>query len=329
MDLILLPCDEPHPLGEQRLEALATWLIDHGEHVRFFAFLPSAPGLPGDTARRWTLGCLEALTRKYGVEASTLLRPEQLDAATLEALHSRGLLDLILTANAASFDAALDALAAFDRYRAGRAVVARTGRALSCRLWLELAGDGHDYRRLAQAAPWAAVDTPAFTLPPAGTLQTPQPSPLPPLPEHLRSRSTGCQLFELSLTIDGAGGVWLCPLHAGTGAEGRLGDLFRDTPGELLARKPDARGRIGTTSACRRCGLRGRFRWPELERMKPAAAPRLPAPAKPAAAEPAAPLSPEVRVEQPREAEQALEAFEARLDAWSSQLEGWEDEGQA
>lgn len=307
MDVILLPSDDPNPLAEQRLEALTTWLVDRGEHVRLFAFLP-----PVGAARRWLLGCLEGLARKYGTEISTLLRPEQLDGDTLEALHSRGLLDLILTADAATFAAALDALAAFDRYRAGRAAVARTGRGLSCRLWLELGEDGRDSERLAQASRWAAVDTPAFTLP-MGI------QPLPPLPAHLRSRSTGCWLFELSLTIDGAGGVWLCPLHAGL-EEGRLGDLFLDTPDELLARKPGARDRIGTTSACRGCRLRARFRWPEAE------PPEAPMPRGPAVREPAAAF-PEVRIEQPEEAGQALEAFEARLDAWSSRLEDW-DEGQ-
>jgi len=304
MDVILLPTDDPNPLAEQRLEALTTWLVDRGEHVRLFAFLP-----PAGNSRRWLLGCLKGLTRKYGAEVSTILRPDQLDGDTLEALHSRGLLDLILTAGAGSFEAALDALAAFDRYRAGRAALARTGRALVCRLWLELGEDGRDSERLAQASRWVAVDTPAFTLPV-------EISPLPPLPAHLRSRSTGCWLFELSLTIDGAGGVWLCPLHAGLGEEGRLGDLFRDTPDELLARKPGARDRIGTSSACRGCRLRARFRWPEAE----------PPPVRPAAApvvrEPAA-VFPEIRMEQPEEAGQA---FEARLDAWSSRLEDW-DEG--
>lgn len=316
MDVILLPTDDPNPLGEQRLEALTTWLVDRGEHVRLFAFLP-----PGGAARRWLLGCLEGLTRKYGVETSTILRPDQLDGDVLEALHSRGLLDLILTADAGSFEAALDALAAFDRYRAGRATAAgtaRTGRALTCRVWLELGEDGRDTERLARAsvsAGGAAVDTPAFTLPVAL-------APLPPLPAHPRPRSTGCWLFELSLTIDGAGGVWLCPLHAGLGEEGRLGDLFRDTPDELLARKPGARDRIGTTSACRGCRLRARFRWPEAEPPEP---PRPPLQEPPAVREPA-PVFPEVRIEPPEDAGQALEAFEARLEAWSARLEGW-DEG--
>ncbi|HEX5719014.1 MAG TPA: hypothetical protein VF179_22820, partial [Thermoanaerobaculia bacterium] len=105
MDVILLPPEDPNPLGEQRLEALTTWLVDRGEHVRFFAFLP--PDSDGGRARRWLLGCLEGLARKYGVEVSTLLRPEQLDGEILEALHSRGLLDLILTADAGTFEAAL------------------------------------------------------------------------------------------------------------------------------------------------------------------------------------------------------------------------------
>ncbi len=343
MDILLLPplgddpasdADAPRPLhqppGEQRLSALIAWLIDRGELGRLYAFLPEA-----EPAAHWTLDCLGEAGRKLGVEVSLLLRPERLTVDLLEALHARGVLDLILTGGGAASDtsdasdASRAALATFDRYRAGRAAVARSGRGFSCRLWLDSSEAGDDYQRLAsltRAAPGLAIDSPAFRLP------VPRAAGPPALPEALLSGPGGCRLFELSLTVDPDGRVWICPLHGGA-ADGQVGDLFADAPEELLARKEVARARIGKTAPCRRCGVRGRFAWPESEPRLAAPPPPQPPPAEAAAAPPGPPdgqvLTPEVAGDDPQRAEQALADFEASLEAWSSGLADWETDGQS
>jgi hypothetical protein len=344
MDILLLPptgddpasgAGAPRPLhqppGEQRLWGLIAWLIDRGELGRLYAFLPEA-----EPAARWTLDCLEEAGRKLGVEVSLLLRPERLTVALLETLHARGVLDLVLTGGSGGTgagDASRAALAAFDRYRAGRAAVARSGRGFSCRLWLDSGEAGDDYQRLAalaRAAPGLAIDSPAFRLP------VPAAAGRRALPEALLSGPGGCRLFELSLTIGPDGRVWICPLHGGV-AEGRAGDLFADTPEELLARKEAARARIGRTIPCRRCGVRGRFAWPESAPPRLAAPPPPPAQPQPAetaaAATPGPPdrqaLTPEVAGDDPQRAERALADFEASLEAWSSGLADWETDGQS
>ncbi|HEY0512615.1 MAG TPA: hypothetical protein VGH73_11960 [Thermoanaerobaculia bacterium] len=330
MDVILIPPagESPgssathelyQPLGEQRLEALITWLIDRGELSRLYAFLPEEAA-----AARWTLGYLGEAGRKFGVEVSLLLPPERLTADLLEALHARGILDLILTAGAGSFGACRAALAALDDYRAGRAVVARSGRGFSCRLWLEAGEDGADYRRLAaltREAPGLAIDTPAFGLATQGAGRT-------ALPEALLSRSGSCRLFELSLTVDPSGGVWMCSRQGGA-AEGRLGDLFTDTPEELLAGKDGGRARVGTTAACRSCGVRGRFQWPESEPTPLAAQPAAPGAGVARKRPDRPPLTQEVSALDPRQAGEALAEFEARLEAWSTRLADWEADGQS
>jgi hypothetical protein len=320
MDLLLLaPAGPQDPrlfssLGEQRLEGLITWFIDRGEFVRLYAFVPA-----DDAALRWLLDRMSGIARRYGLETSAILPAERLGGDLLEALHARGILDLVLTAEARQLDAVLAATARIDGYpwRHGRAAAARSGRGLSCRLWLEPGDDGEDLQRLSilrRRAPWLAVEAPGFDLPAA------PPRAAAELPEELRARRGGCWLYDLSLTIDAAGRVPMCPRH-GNVAEGTLGDVFLHTPEELLARKEAGQSRVGESAPCRRCHVRGRFQWPEPERPRPAV------PAPPVAV----PVveSREIPADQPQAAAQALADFELRLQAWSAELEDWEADGDA
>ena len=87
--------------------------------------------------------------------------------------------------------------------------------------------------------------------------------------------------------------------------------------------------RLGRTAACRRCGLRGRFQWPEPPRSRPGLPAADPDTARNGSDRPTLEaLSPEVDAGDVVASGQALEAFEARLEAWSARLEDWESEGE-
>lgn len=323
MDILLLAPAGPDPramtpLGERRLEGLVTAFVDRGEFVRLYAYVPA-----DEAALRWLLdapGGVAGIARRYGLEASAIVPAARLTTGLLEALHARGILDVVLTASGRAFAEALAAIAVIDGHH-GRAAAPRSGRALSFRLWLEPGDDGEDHRRLAllgRRAPWLAVEAPAFDVPAA------PPLPASELPEELRGRRGGCWLFDLSLTVDGDGRVRMCPRHAEV-EEGVVGDLFLHTPEDLLGRKRDARSRVGTNGPCRRCGVRGRFQWPEPERDRPAVAPAATAAAAAPAPPAGLPETLEVDAGDPEAAARALADFEARLEAWSASLESWED----
>jgi hypothetical protein len=330
MDVILLPpAGAPaalfSPLGEQRLETLLSWFLDRGEFVRLYACLPGA-----GAERRWLLDFLAGAGRKLGVESVALLEPAELTWDLLEALHTRGLVDLVLREGTAGPDSTLAAVDLLGRYRAAHAAAARPGGGLACRLWLAPGAAGDDSRRLARlarSAPWLAVEEPGFEL---AAVRTAAISAGPAeLPAAILSRPGGCWLYHQSLTVDAAGRLWMCPRHAGGPAEGRVGELFADPPEELLAAKQAGRARLGRTRGCRRCGLRGRFQWPEPPRLRPG----LPAAAPDVARNGDRPrqeaLTPEVDAADPLASGQALEAFEARLEDWSAHLEDWESRGEA
>jgi hypothetical protein len=121
----------------------------------------------------------------------------------------------------------------------------------------------------------------------------------------------------------------MCSRQGGA-VEGQVGDLFTDTPEELWSRKEAARTRVGKTAACRSCGVRGRFLWPESAPPPLAAAA---AALEEGAAAPDRPdrrlLSPEVSGDDPRQAGEALAEFESQLEAWSARLADWEAGGQS
>jgi hypothetical protein len=326
------------PLGEQRLRALIAWFMDRAQFVRLIAFVPAA-----EADFRWLLDFLSAAARSYGVEAVAILLLEQVTEDRLEALHTYGILDLVVLATMDRWESASAAMTTLARFRSARAAVARSGRGLSCRLWLAPGAGWEHHRRLAslsRGAPWLAIDTPGFDLA-AETAAVPH-----ALPEELRALPGGCWLYDQSLTIDAAGRVRICPRHA-AGEEQGAGDLFGHTPEELLSRKTTVRGRVGQTAACRLCQVRGRFQWPESERPRPlpanagAAAPAgaalaivAPATAAPAgspAGDGRAPLPflQEILAVEGGAGAEALGAFEDRLETWRARLEEWDPgEGQ-
>jgi hypothetical protein len=256
------------------------------------------------------------------------VEPAELTWDLLEALHTRGLVDLVLLERDGEPDSTRAAVELLGRYRAAHATAAGPGGGLAGRLWPAPGAAGEGSRRLAalaRSAPWLEVEEPGFELPAAAAGR-----PAEPPPAAVLSRPGGCWLYHQSLTVDAAGRLWMCPRHAGGPAEGRVGDLLADPPEELLAAKQAGRARLGRTEPCRRCGLRGRFQWPEPPRSRPGLAAAVPA--APRAGGDLLPrleaLTPEVDGEDPRASGEALAAFEARLEEWSAHLEEWEAGGE-
>jgi hypothetical protein len=322
MDLILLPPPIQRgelltPVGETRLESLISWFLDHGTFVRLYAYVPAA-----DEERRWLLEFLKGAGRKFGVEIAALLDPAHITWDLVEALHTRGVVDLIICVNSGELAAGLAAVALVDRYRAERTAAARPDVGLSCRVWLEPGNAGDDFQRLSRlalSAPWLTIEESGFA-PAAEALVEPV-----PLPNALQRREGGCWLYHKSLTVDAAGRVWMCPRHTGGPAEGRTGDLFANSPDELMIAKENGSARLGRTAACRRCGLRGRFQWPEPPRTRPglptADSDRVRSGTDRPTLEA---LTPEVDAGDAVASLQAIEAFEARRASWSARLEDWE-----
>lgn len=236
--------------GSQRLEELLSWFVDNKDSEGGLDIYAALPKRAGEKA--WLLKVFMRWSEKLSIGCFLLIAPDQLTTRLLQDLEAAGLTNLIFTANSnndAQTETGLRILAEY--------FLNHTSSSLRFGFWLPGQSDEKNFLRLrsflALGIPSKIVDSPLFTLAKAESDTKTQ------VPVELLPAFSICHIFSNTLTLDVEGDVRYCSRDAHKRTT--LGNIFTDTPEQLMIRKGKHSRLAGKLEMCLSCRLRGRYSW--------------------------------------------------------------------
>jgi hypothetical protein len=241
--------DQP---GSKRLEEVLAWFVaDRGlaASVEIYAALPRPKA-----EATWLNSHYKLWIEKFSLRCFLLIAPDQFTAALLQELEADALTSIIFTADSNNHANNEGGLKVIEEYFLGH-----PSSKLSFGIWLPGRSDENNLRRISSflsiGIPATIIDSPLFTFETvAGDKQAAAPAELFP-------NFSLCNIFGNTLTVDVAGNVRYCPRDAQP--RHLLGNIFTDTPEQLMIRKGKQARQAGKMEMCLSCRLRGRYAWPD------------------------------------------------------------------
>ncbi|HEV7684317.1 MAG TPA: hypothetical protein VGO68_19545 [Pyrinomonadaceae bacterium] len=238
--------------GSKRLEEVLSWFVaDRGPaaSVEIYAALPRH-----EAEANWLNSQYKLWIEKFSLRCFLLIAPDQFTAAMLQKLEADGLTSIIFTADSNNHANNESGLRVIKEY-----FLSHPSSKLSFGFWLPGRSDENNLRRISSflsiGIPATIIDSPAFTFDAvAGAKQAAAPAELFP-------SFSLCRIFGNTLTVDVAGNLRYCPRDAQP--RQLLGNIFTDTPEQLMIRKGKQARQAGKMEMCLSCRLRGRYAWPD------------------------------------------------------------------
>lgn len=320
------------PAGRAEVKRVIDWLAGHGNRARLFAWMP--PVATGQTDHFTDL--VFEISREDRVLPICVVGLRALSEDLVDRLFVRGLRRIIVQDDASvpTAEAVAQVLRVRDyleekrRGEDGRLRPMTPGDWYSFSLWLEetnLPGHYHRVRALnASGVAWEMVSVAQMTVGAGGEVA-------PELGDGYAVPAEGlrCRVYDNTLVIDSNLDVLPCPRFAGTTGT-NAGQLYRDSPEELMVNKGRRAVFVGCTDLCATCGLGARFRW---EQARPAIVDEYVALGRREGALGERTVVPsqldgrhiDLGAADPEKQAAELAAFEKSLDDWASSMEGLDD----
>lgn len=320
------------PAGRAEVKRVIDWLAVHGNRARLFAWLPEVA--EGQTDHFTDL--VFEISREDRVLPICVVSLRSVNEALAERLFVRGLRRIIIQDDGAvpTADAVASVLRVRDylenkrRGEDGRLRPMTPTDWYSLSLWLDesnLPGHFHRVREMnASGVAWEMISTAQMTVGAGGETA-------PELGDGYAVPAEGlsCRVYDSTIVIDSNLDVLPCPRFAGTTGT-NAGQLYRDSPEELMVNKGRRAVFIGCTDLCATCGLGARFRW---EQSRPTIVDEYVALGRREGALGERTVVPsqldgrhiDLGAADPAQQAAELAAFEKSLDDWASSMEGLED----
>jgi len=320
------------PAGRAELLRVIDWLAVHGNRARLFAWLPCV----ADHQTDHFTDLVFEIARGDRVLPICVVGLRSLSEELVERLFVRGLRRIIVQDDTSvpieeatrKVAHARDFLENKRRGQDGNLRPMTPADWYSLSLWLdetELPGHYHRVRALnASGVAWEMISAAQLTVGASGEA--------PPEPGDgyaVPAEGLSCQVYDSTIVVDSNLDVLPCPRFAGT-TNTNAGQLYRDSPEELMVNKGRRAVSIGCTSLCATCGLGARFRW---EQARPTIVDEFVALGRREGALGERTVVPsqldgrhiDLGAADPAQQAEELAAFEKSLDDWASSMDGLED----